>query len=248
MYSPELENLIDLILADDEVTEKEWAVLRKRAEAEGVDFDELEIVVEGKLAKKKKEAAKAAAAVAPQTPTPPPFNPTSQQQKSKFGIVEKCPNCGAVVEAGNVRCSDCGYEFRGVEAVSSVQKFSDGLNEIERRHGSKSETSLSLKQITLNSLNPFFADPRTTEISSFIKNFPIPNSKEDLLEFIVFLQPKAELSIYNATPSDRIISNAYETKYNECIRKAQLYFREDPQFQALFKKRKKGFFGFGRFK
>lgn len=49
MYSEQLEALIKSILADGKITEKERAVLHKKAEAEGVDVDEIDVYVDGLL-------------------------------------------------------------------------------------------------------------------------------------------------------------------------------------------------------
>ena len=53
MYSKELEELIEGALADGVITDKERAVLHKKAESEGVDPDEPDMVLDGRLAKKK---------------------------------------------------------------------------------------------------------------------------------------------------------------------------------------------------
>ena len=47
MYSKELEEIIDAALADGVLTDKERMVLHKRAQIEGVDLDELDIVLDG---------------------------------------------------------------------------------------------------------------------------------------------------------------------------------------------------------
>lgn len=104
MYSKELEELIENVLADGVVTEQERAVLRKRALACGEDPDEVMIVVEGRLAKSQKAK-----------------NP------SKHGNVVKCPSCGAPVKAGTMICEECGYEFKNVRVNSTVEKFSEEL-------------------------------------------------------------------------------------------------------------------------
>ena len=44
IYNPYLENLIEMALADGELTEKEKQVLFKKAEAQGIDLDEFEII------------------------------------------------------------------------------------------------------------------------------------------------------------------------------------------------------------
>ena len=49
IYSPKIEKLIKMALADGELTEKEKQVLFKKAEEEGIDLDEFEMVLEAKL-------------------------------------------------------------------------------------------------------------------------------------------------------------------------------------------------------
>lgn len=49
MYTKDLEELIDGILADGVITEQERNILRKRAQACGEDPDEVMVVVEGRL-------------------------------------------------------------------------------------------------------------------------------------------------------------------------------------------------------
>ena len=53
MYSEELESLIEIALADGELTEKERQILLKRAQSEGVDSDEFEMVLAARLTKMK---------------------------------------------------------------------------------------------------------------------------------------------------------------------------------------------------
>lgn len=57
MFSEELEVLIDAALAGGEITEKSRAILHKRAQAEGVDTDELDMVIDARLSSKKNEVA-----------------------------------------------------------------------------------------------------------------------------------------------------------------------------------------------
>jgi hypothetical protein len=52
MYSEKLEQLIEHTLADGVLTEKEKQVLIKTAEAEGVDLDEFEVVLDARLYEK----------------------------------------------------------------------------------------------------------------------------------------------------------------------------------------------------
>lgn len=111
MYSKELEELIDSVLADGVVTDQERAILRKRALACGEDPDEVMIVVDGRLAKMKKAAS--------------PVTPATE----KRGNIVKCPNCGAPIEAGAVKCKECGYVFTNVKANSTAKEFAFMLDQ-----------------------------------------------------------------------------------------------------------------------
>ena len=55
MYSEQLEQLIKSVIADGVITEKERAVLHKRAAAEGIDEDEIDVYVDGLIENVKKK-------------------------------------------------------------------------------------------------------------------------------------------------------------------------------------------------
>ena len=57
MFSEELKQLIDAAVTDGKVTEKEMKVIARRAKAEGVDMDELEIYIDSCLQKKTMECS-----------------------------------------------------------------------------------------------------------------------------------------------------------------------------------------------
>jgi len=56
MYSEQLEQLIKSVIVDGVITDKERAVLHKKAAAEGVDEDEIDVYVDGLVTQKKSEA------------------------------------------------------------------------------------------------------------------------------------------------------------------------------------------------
>ena len=212
MFSKELESVIEAALADGVLTDKERAVLHKRAAEEGVDPDELDVVIEGRLAKMKREEDWL-------RPAPP---------SDKFGDVKKCPRCGEPVEPMAVKCSACGYEFRNVEALKSSQRLAEKLEAIEEAYrGKKVEKNMGfgIKQ-----------DMTIFEVSreqvTVIKNFPVPTTKEDLLDFAISMQSKWNSS----TMADGQVGfkSAYKAKYDECVNKAKILFPNDPMFQGVF--------------
>ena len=212
MFSEELESVIEAALADGTLTAKEREVLHKRAAAEGVDPDELDVVIEGRLAKMKREEDWL-------RPAPP---------SDKFGDVKKCPRCGEPVEPMAVKCSACGYEFRNVEALKSSQRLAEKLEAInEAYRGKKVETNMGFG---------FKQDTTIFEVGreqvTAIKSFPVPTTKEDLLDFAISMQSKWKSSTMG---DDQLgLKSAYKAKYDECVNKAQILFPNDPMFQGIF--------------
>lgn len=212
MFSEELESVIEAALADGTLTAKEREVLHKRAAAEGVDPDELDVVIEGRLAKMKREEDWL-------RPAPP---------SDKFGDVKKCPRCGEPVEPMAVKCSACGYEFRGVEALKSSQRLAEKLEAIEEAYrGKKIEQDAGFGQ-KVDVTGSRVAREQVTAI----KNFPVPTTKEDLLDFAISMQSKWNSSTMG---DDQLgLKSAYKAKYDECVNKAQILFPNDPMFQGIF--------------
>ena len=200
MLTPELEQLIQYALEDGVLTDKERAVLMKKAEAAGADLDEFEMILEAKLY----EAKKAAAA------TPP--KPTG-----KHGNVRKCPHCGAPVSGFQSLCSEGGYEFSNIEAVKSANVLFEKLQTLEmekaRELAAHEETknkqlmALSERHNNAGALGKLIGKDRQNEERddlvrtlekdtmviekkyrqaklNMIKLYAVPNTKEDLLELL----------------------------------------------------------------
>lgn len=155
MFSKELENLIQATLEDGVLEEYEKAALIKRAQAKGVDLTELEIYINSILQKRQKELDNDRNAKIEQ------YN---QQKRQALGRV--CPICGSQVPPMTLKC-DCGFEFTDAKSSSSVQLL---LEKIEEINYSKGMMELS-------------ASEREKRICEAIEMFPIPNTKEDILEF-----------------------------------------------------------------
>ncbi len=221
MYTEQLEAIIDAALADGVLTDKEREVLHKRAAQEGIDADELDVVIEGRLAKMKKEEDWL-------RPTPPPVQPL---MSNKMGNVMKCPNCGAAYEPGTVKCPECGHVFQNVDAVSSAKKFSDGIQNIIEKWSVKIEQASKEekydgagKRLTHKVYDA--EKTRNAEIKNFMRSFPIPKSKDDLLEFISSM----------AANRSGDYEEEYRSKLKEAVNKAKVFFPDDPQFSPLIEK------------
>lgn len=190
-YSDDLKQLIQAALADGFISDKERNVLHKRAIAEGVDPDELDVYVDGELQRRIQEKAR----------------------NSKFGSIRKCPNCGATVDPSLAVCPVCGYSFTGIGPNKSMEKLSEQIAEINKGR----------KRSFWDSVEPDVA------VVSAIENFPVPNTKEDLVEFISSLSAKSIEGLY---------ASAYRKKLDECLEKAKLSFPNDPAINQLMRNHK----------
>ena len=222
MFSKELEEVIEAALADGVLTDKERAVLHKRALAEGVDPDELDIVIDGRLTKMKKQEDWLRPA--------PPKEATNQ----KYGNVLKCPSCGAQIVGGSAMCPECGYTFSNVGANSSSEKLSAKLEAIDVAYRGKVSFTFPVYGVS----------KKAKEKASVIRMFPVPNTRADLLEFLTSLS--AIISSMKQLQSsqifeDQMMRKAYDAKYEECVNKARVSFANDPDFEPYLQK-KQGLF------
>tara|TARA_B100000963_G_C22513578_1_gene619556 strand:+ start:246 stop:1049 length:804 start_codon:yes stop_codon:yes gene_type:complete len=153
--NPELENLIELALVDDVVTEKEKQVLYKKAKELGVDIDEFEMILESKiqLANKSKIST----------------SDSSKNKSQKIGNIKKCPACGATVSSFEIKCGSCSHEFRDVKVNESLDTLFKELKSVKQKKNEYGEIDSS-----------DFYEKR----ARIIRDFPMPTSKEILLELI----------------------------------------------------------------
>ncbi|MDR6548782.1 hypothetical protein J2810_004875 [Chryseobacterium rhizosphaerae] len=225
MYNEKLERLIELALADGELTEKEKQVLFKNAEAEGIDLDEFEIVLEARLFEKTNDKNSQSAA----------------PHSDKLGDVRKCPACGAIAESFSTCCSDCGFNFNNVEANVSIQKLFHMINELESRRNEESNNPLRLlgNAIISKSFRIGIGDRINHQKKELISNFPIANTKNDILEFLSLALPKAKKAgnfftsgSFNTAANERNrIHNEFvpvwRAKCEQIIMKARFSMKED---------------------
>ncbi len=135
------------------------------------------------------------------------INSTTKRKINYDGEVHKCPQCGEVLDAFVIVCPSCGYELRGSSATSAVKEFAAKLDDV------------------------------TTEYQkeNIIRNFPIPNTKEDIFEFMI-------LASSNIDCPHKEAFQAWVAKFEQCYQKAKLSFRQESDFlkiQAIYEKTQK---------
>lgn len=123
-------------------------------------------------------------------------NPSTEETRKQVyeGVVHKCPQCGEVIESFTAKCPSCGHEFRDVRTGSVVYAFSKKLENATTQD----------------------------EQERLIRSFYIPNTKEDLTEFIIFATTNIE-----ANPN---CEKAWIAKLDQTYQKAKLALAGSPDF------------------
>lgn len=150
------------------------------------------------------------------------------------GTIHKCPNCGSIMDAYESVCEVCGYEIRDRKASNSIRELAAKIQEIEKTRARTKE----------NRLKTLYFGQSTTDtdkrIISLVSSFPIPNSKEDLYEFIVLSYSNINTDIYDTggnqfkeNDARLAISNAWKAKLEQAYQKAKLVFAGDPRLSDI---------------
>lgn len=162
MFSKEMEALIEATLQDGVLTDQEKAVLVKRAQKEGIDVDELDVYIQSLLQKRQQEQNEKKEAI---------FEKYEEEKKKAIGPV--CPKCGKQVPPLALVC-DCGYEFKKEKHESSVKQLFDKIDKIQSR------------QLKGTCVLEWQEDKklRDQEMLDAISLFPVPNTKEDIVDFL----------------------------------------------------------------
>ncbi len=121
-------------------------------------------------------------------------NNNTQRRQEWAGTIIKCPHCGETLPSFTSICPSCNNELRG---TSSSESVSDLLAKIQRATSDSEKIQL-------------------------IRLFPIPNSKEDILEFMILAASNFDAEYYAARLDVEDISDAWLVKIKQCYQKAKL--------------------------
>lgn len=159
------------------------------------------------------------------TPTTGTQSKSQDQRSQSFaGEIRKCPNCGEALSAFELKCHACGFELRNTKASTAVQEFYNKIEQIEEGRDERK--------------------PGETEkrISNVIRNYPIPNTKEDVLEFMMLASSNIDVDIYATHGSrkkaeeyqyQKLVADAWRATAEQVYHKAEVSFGDDPAFSTI---------------
>ncbi len=118
-----------------------------------------------------------------------------QKRESVFeGKIHKCPHCGETLPSFTAVCPVCKREIRGGGASEAVGALSLALSRARNQ----------------------------AEKIEIIKTFPVPNSREDILEFMLLASSNFDAEYYATHLNEEDLSDAWLAKIEQCYRKAKL--------------------------
>ena len=153
----ELKKLIDAAMADGIITSKEREVIIRKAATLGIDAAEVEVYLDAEIQKTEQAADMA--------------------KRDKIGPV--CPQCGKQVPPLTLKC-ECGYEFTNAKRSYSMQILSERLNAISLTDDELKEIEKAAPAEKAGKRSDFLASKQINMITTF----PVPNTKEDIIDFL----------------------------------------------------------------
>ena len=160
---------------------------------------------------------------------------TSEKTDNAIESVRTCPNCGAPIKAFSLSCPVCGYEFQSMRASSGLAQFTRQLEEIEKRRPISSALDKIASAFTRTK------SKTDEEKMNLIRNYSIPNTKEDIYEFFVLASSNLTPSAFGEASDspERLLAEAWFSKFEQAYEKAKLTFSDDPLFESVLKTYKK---------
>lgn len=149
----------------------------------------------------------------------------------------KCPKCGQPLSAMSAVCPLCGYEIRNGKTADAIRGLTAEIEKLEKKRNTVTD-ALATK------FSGRSDNPTDEKIASLIRNFVVPNTKEDIFEFMILAAGYMDARVLAGREAAKevagIVIKAWETKFHQTYEKAKLSFGNDGDFgkiQELYDKK-----------
>ena len=206
----EIEKLIDLAIADGHITDKERKVILKKATDLGADYDEVEMILDGKLHQ---------------------LEANKPKQKEKVGNIKTCPACGEAVKSFQFNCGTCNHEFQNTKVDGYINDFKKLIEKaISEKH--------ILYKYKVNNIDYQIPDEVSKDkaVASLIKSYPLPKNKEDIIELLIYSYSNFESDSdqkFWGISIPKPIKDAWYAKAQQAIELLEVYGAGDTQSQSV---------------
>jgi len=188
--------MIDIAKESGVITKRQRDIILNKAKTFGEDLDEIEIILES--ISPADEDLKQTINNLSHERVVNPLDSGNPIMTDKSSKISRCPNCGAPLQGRVSQCPECGYVFSDVSISADLLNLSKELNE----------------------------EPSSRRRKRIIENYVTPNTKSELLDYIIFIKPH----LLDKEDKNR---GSYQKKYLECIDKCKKYFPNNPEIKPF---------------
>ena len=172
-------------------------------------------------------------------------NEKKEIKKPNNEKIRKCPYCGEILEAYSFECPSCRNKINDGFVSSAIAEFKNGLDRINEDY---SQSMLIVMQ-----KNDYFSrlDVKNTfndKKVDYIKNFIIPVSVNDMLDFMILAKSNVEIKLYkkkagifdfcgysdiNDKLNAKKMSDAWFSMMQQIYDKAQISLQDSEAFNII---------------
>ncbi len=155
----------------------------------------------------------------------------SREKRERQAIeAHKCPKCGQPLNSFSVVCPLCNYEIRNAKTAASISELTKEINRLNQKRNTVTEAIAS--KISGRNENP-----TDEKIASLISNFVVPNSKEDIIEFMILASGNMDAKFLAGVEKESavadIVIQAWASKFEQTFQKAKLIITEKEELSKI---------------
>ena len=164
----------------------------------------------------------------------------------EFKKISKCPKCGQEIDSMTTSCPWCGCQINYKEAVNSITIFNQELQKIDSEKiqairvveedfqeqinkAWREKKKEELKQNEEDQVNKI-EDRYNEKKENYIMNFPVPNTKEDIVQFMTLISSNIENSFKGKSDID---TDVWVSKFNQIKSQAEIAMVHDESLSKV---------------
>lgn len=141
-----------------------------------------------------------------------------------------CPMCGYPFNGISAVCPMCGYEIRNAKTSESISNLTKEINKLN-------QTRNTVMDAIASKLSGRNENPTDEKIASLIQNFVVPNTKEEIIEFMILAAGHMDAKFLAGKKKESkeadIVIRAWAGKFEQTFQKAKFSFGQDKDFVMI---------------
>ena len=153
-----------------------------------------------------------------------------EEQERQAEEARRCPKCGQPLSGITAVCPLCGYEVRNAKTADAISNLTKEINKLNQ----KRNTVMDKLSSKLSGRNE---SPTDEKIASLIQNFVVPNTKEEIFEFMIlaagYMDAKFLAGKQKVSEVADVVIKAWAGKFEQTFQKAKFAFGLDRDFSKI---------------